>query len=245
MEDFVEIYETHESNIHLILSNTRIFFSEIFLKKAKKHLIMKPRTYFHILSLKQINEHLIEKIFPNLLPREESSFATNKAFDYLRYYPDNKKYELLRKSYESKYNNNFFFEMKNVTEDLLKLLPTKERIKRARMMFAKEKYERKGVFLYETNWICYYPVNTAIPHLKEQINITRNERTRYDLIEKMMKVCMNNKDDDALSDTLMYFLNRHKNERYSVFDMLFRFLNVHYSPHNFNEKQLSLVVEII
>ncbi|KYN31799.1 hypothetical protein ALC56_13938 [Trachymyrmex septentrionalis] len=241
-EDFVELFEAHESSIirpyynKPSLSNTR---AKIFLKKAKQHLIKKPRTYIHMLK-KQINEHLMEKIFLDLLPEKESLFSTYEVLEYLRYYPDNKIYELLRKSYESKYDKSLLTETKNITEGLLKLLPLEERIKQARIMF-----EKVSSYSYEENWICYLPVNEAIPYLKEQINKTKDEKERSELIEKMMQVCKNNKDDDALSDTLMYFLKRHKNENRSVFQSLFSFLRIYYHPRDFNKKQLSLIIEII
>ncbi|KYN31777.1 hypothetical protein ALC56_13916 [Trachymyrmex septentrionalis] len=241
-EDFVELFEAHESSIirpyynKPSLSNTR---AKIFLKKAKQHLIKKPRTYIHMLK-KQINEHLMEKIFLDLLPEKESLFSTYEVLEYLRYYPDNKIYELLRKSYESKYDKSLLTETKNITKGLLKLLPLEEQVKQARIMF-----EKVSSYSYEENWICYLPVNEAIPYLKEQINKTKDEKERSELIEKMMQVCKNNKDDDALSDTLMYFLKRHKNENRSVFESLFSFLRIYYHPRDFNKKQLSLIIEII
>jgi len=98
VEKFVKLYETHLPNI--VLNNT---CAELFLKKAKQHLIKKPLTYICLL-LKAINEHLMESIFSSMLPEEISSFSTDKMLNYLKHYPRDKKYELLRKSYKNKYN---------------------------------------------------------------------------------------------------------------------------------------------
>ncbi|XP_024889987.1 uncharacterized protein LOC112466227 [Temnothorax curvispinosus] len=236
IEAFVELYEIYRPSI--VLSNT---CAEIFLKKAKQHLIEKPLIYIRILPLRKINQYLMKSIFPSLLPNNMCDFSTNTMLDYLKYYPHDKKYELLRTSYETKYNANFL-EAKNVTPDLLRFLPAEERIKQARIKIGKMVCAIPGD--YETAWICYLPANEAIPVIKETINKTADENHRLDLIMQMMYACKINEDDDALSDTLTYVLNRHKNESCHVLEIILCHLFLKYDIPHLNRKQGSLVEEI-
>jgi len=240
VEDFVELYETHLPNI--VLSNT---CAELFLKKAKQHLIKKPLIYIRILPLKTINEHLMESIFPGMLPETISSFSTDTMLNYLKHYPRDKKYEFLRKSYKNKYNADLLDETRNVTPDLLRVLPVEERIKQARIKIEKEKTSSECPGNYETAWICYLSVNEAIPAIKEKINKTADEKDRLGFIKQMIYVCKINEDDDALYDTLVYFLNRHKNENGYIFEEMFETLLIIYDVPHLNKKQASLVMEIV
>ncbi|XP_071651105.1 uncharacterized protein [Temnothorax longispinosus] len=254
LDAFVELCEIHETDLpNIVLSKT---CAEIFLKKAQQHLIKKPLLYIRILPPKKIKEDLMENIFPDLLPAEIFSFDTDSVLDYLKHYPRDKKYDLLSKSYKSKYHADLLDERKNVTPDLLQLLPAEERIKQARINIEKQKLlleendeDIKDTMDYKEAWICYLSVNEAIPVLKERINKTPNKSHRlHGLILQMIYVCKINEDDDALCNTLTYFLNRHKNENSwpswlfkRVFDELLQIYDV---PH-LSEKQISLVLDIV
>lgn len=246
LDAFVELCEIHETDPpNIILSNTR---AEIFLKKAQQHLIKKPLLYIRILPLKKINENLLESIFPNLLPAEMSSFNTDTVLDYLKHYPRNKKYNLLCKSYENKYCAALLDEARNVTSDLLQLLSTEERIKQARIKIEKEILENSHheyTMNYKTAWICYLSVNEAIPILKEKINKTPSESDRVALILQMIYVCKINEDDDELSNTLTYCLNRHKNENSWLLERMFSELLQIYDVPHLSEKQISLILSIV
>lgn len=244
LEAFVELVEIHETNPpDIVLSNACV---RIFLKKAQQHLIKKPLLYIPILSLKRINEDLMQTIFPDLLPAEISSFDTDAMLDYLKYYPRDKKYDLLRKSYKNKYHVDLLNETKNVTPALLQLLPVQERIKQATIKIKNlEKIISYKYTDYETAWICYLPVNEAIPDIKEKINKTSSESDRLNLILQMIYACKINEDDVALSDTLTYFLNRHKNENSWLFERMFdNLLQIYDVPH-LNEKQVSRILDIV
>lgn len=246
LEAFVELCEIHETHPpNIILSNSR---AEIFLKKAQQHLIKKPLLYIHILPLKKINEDLMESIFPDLLPAEISSFDTDTMLDYLKHYPRDKKYDLLRKSYKDKYCAELLDGAKNVTPALLQLLPAEERIKQARIKIEKQNLENihcESTANYKTAWICYLPVNEVMPVIKIKINETPNESDRIDLILQMIYVCKINEDDDALSNTLKYFLNRHKNEDSWVFERIFNELLQIYDVPHLSDKQISLILDIV
>ncbi|XP_011858226.1 PREDICTED: uncharacterized protein LOC105555794 [Vollenhovia emeryi] len=247
LQDFIELCEIHKAEPpNIVLSNK---CTEIFLKKAQEHLIKNPLLYIHMLPPKKIN-NLMESIFPGLLPTEISSFGTDSMLNYLEHYPHDKKYDLLRKSYKNKYHANLLDEMVNVTPALLQLLPTEERIKQAKL-----KIEKQTLLLEETNndyttdyktaWICYLPINEVIPVIKEKINKTPNETDRLSLIIQMIYSCKINGDDNALSDTLTYFLKRHKNENSWLFEQMFhKLLQIYDVPH-LNKKQISLVLDIV
>lgn len=244
LEAFVELCEIHETP-DIILSNT---CAEIFLKKAQQHLIQKPLVYIRMLPFKKINEDLMERIFPGLLPAEMSSFNTDNMLDYLKHYPRDKQYDLLRKSYKDKYDADFLNETKNVTPALLQLLPTEERIKQARIKIEKQNLEEdhyKDMMEYKTVWICYLPVNEVIPIIKEKLNKTKDETDRIGLLSQMIYACNVNKDDDALFDTLTYFLKRHKNENSWVFQQIFNQLLRIYDLPYLNEKQISVILDIV
>ncbi|KAL0118054.1 hypothetical protein PUN28_009023 [Cardiocondyla obscurior] len=244
---FVEICELHENYLQgIALSNT---CAEIFLKKAQQHLIKKPLLYINILPLKKINESLMEKIFLDLLPPEESSFDTKKALNYLEHYPRDKKYRLLCESYKKKYCTDLLDETVNVTPALLELMPAEERINQARIKLRKQKgkdtYYYKDITDYTTAWICYLPISESIPVIKELINKTADDSDRLSLILQIIYACKINKDDDALCNTLTYILNRHKNESSWIFERMFdELLQIYDVPH-LNEKQISLILDIV
>lgn len=61
----------------------------------------------------------------------------------------------------------------------------------------------------------------------------------------MIYVCKINGNDDVLSDTLTYFLNRHKNENCWIFEDIFNQLLQMYDVPHLSEKQASLVLDIV
>ncbi|KYM98318.1 hypothetical protein ALC62_11021 [Cyphomyrmex costatus] len=251
LEAFIELFEIHSPKI--ILSNK---CAEIFLKKAQQHLILKPQLYIRILPLKKINKDLMEKIFPDLLPTTISYLRPGDMLYYLKHYPRDKQYDLLRKSYKDKYNVDLLDETKNVTLDLLQLLPVEERIKQAKIKILEEQNLEKSMkfgilceyqkfSFYKTAWICYLPVNEVIPIIKEKLNKTTGEKDRIDLLMQMIYACNVNKDDNALFSVLTYFLNRHKNENSRVFQRIFHQLLEIYNLPYLNEKLISLVLDIV
>ncbi|KAL6257879.1 hypothetical protein P5V15_011478 [Pogonomyrmex californicus] len=251
LDAFIELCEIHETHLpNISLSKT---CTEIFRTKATQHLLEKPLTYIHMLPLGQIND-LMERIFPKLLPEKMSSFDTDSALKYLEHYPLTERYDLLRKTYENKYNADLLDQTKNVTPALLRLLPTEERIKEARIKIEKENLEKfhfegkiyyEDTMNYETAWICYLPTDEAIPAIKEKINKSSYETDRAGLICQMIYTCKINEDFQALFDTLMYFLNRHRNESNWVFQKMFSILLQLYDvAFQFDEKLMSLTWEI-
>ncbi|KAL6434754.1 hypothetical protein ACFW04_005158 [Cataglyphis niger] len=244
---FAELFEMHEADPpKIILSNT---CAEIFLKKGQRYFIKKPCLYINILPLKKINIELIESIFISLLPAKNSCFNTDEILKYLEYYPRNKRYKLLRESYMAKYGTELLDDDKNITPALLQILPTKERIEQARIKLEKEKLEKvqynNTINKYERAWICYLPLNEGIPIIKEKISKASVNVDRLDLIFQMFYACKINENDDALIDSLKYFLNRHKNEDYLIFEETMIHLLRLFDIPQLNEKQNSHLFEII
>ncbi|KAM0727306.1 hypothetical protein ACS0PU_006638 [Formica fusca] len=244
---FAELLEMHEANpLKITLSNT---CAEIFLKKGQRYLNKKPHLYIDILPLRKINIELMESIFMGLLPAKSSCFDTDLILKYLQYYPQNEKYKLLRESYMAKYGTELLDEDKNITPALLRILPAKERIEQARIKLEKEKLgeiqNNNIIKKYERAWICYLPVNEGIPVIKEKISKASVDVDRLDLIFQMFYACKINENDDALTDSLKYFLNRHKNEEFMVFQRTMDHLLLLYDIPHLNENQNSLLFDII
>ncbi|XP_072749982.1 uncharacterized protein [Anoplolepis gracilipes] len=249
LEAFVELFEMHESKPPKIkLSNT---CAEIFLKKGQQYLIKNPHLYIDILPLKKINLELMQNIFVDLLPPKSSCFDTDSLLKYLEQYPQNERYKLLHKSYLEKYETELLDENQNVTPKLLQILPADERVRQARIKLEKEKLGEipsNDYFddtTYMKAWICYLPVNEAIPIIKEKISKTSNEDTRVNLICQMLYTCKVNEDNDALTDTLIYFQERHKNESSWVFQQVLSKLLLLYDVHQLNKSHYVLLCEII
>ncbi|KMQ92338.1 serine threonine-protein kinase haspin-like protein [Lasius niger] len=246
LEAFAELLEMHEARpLKITLSNT---CAEIFLKKGQQYLNKKPRLYIDILPLKKISIELMESIFLGLLPVKISSFDTNSLLNYLQHYPQNKRYELLRQSYMKKYGTELLDTDKNVTPALLRVLPAKERIEQAKIKLEKEKLgeiESSDLMYYEKAWICYLPIDKAIPEIKEKISKKAAADERLYLICQMIYACKVNEDDDALIDTLQYFKNRHKNEDFWIFERTMDQLLLWYDVPHLSEKHHSLLFDII
>ncbi|XP_018400857.1 PREDICTED: uncharacterized protein LOC108778233 [Cyphomyrmex costatus] len=217
LEAFIELFVIHKiSPPKITLSNK---CAEIFLKKAQQHLILKPQLYIHILPLKKINKDLMEKIFPNLLPRM-SDFSKYTMLSYLEHYPCDKQYDLIRKSFMIKYGVNILEETRYVRPDLLQLLPVEERNRMAKIKILEKhnlgenRYKDKvsmeldnlceqkfSSVTEESCWFYYLPVNEIIPVIKDKLIKTTDEKDRIDLLMRMIYACNVNKDDNALYKT--------------------------------------------
>ncbi|XP_029165261.1 uncharacterized protein LOC114936276 [Nylanderia fulva] len=261
VHDFAELVEMYETfPLPISLSNT---CAEIFLKKGLQYLLKKPHLYINILPLKKINVDILESIFIDLLPEKISDCDMNKVIQYLKYYPESKKYELLHKSYLKKYNFKLLNYTKNINAALLQILPEKERIKQARIKIESEakSMNHSNAMNCENTWICYLSIDEAIPALRKKINTENSSHKRVNIIREMIYACkinekrkdndestnkkdaaVNEKDaaaeeKDALADTLKYFLDRHRNEEIMVYEGTMRqLLNSYDVPHLSKER---------
>lgn len=267
VHNFAELFEMYEDcPLRITLSNKR---AEMFLKKGLQYLIQKPHLYINILPLKKISIEILETIFLGLLPMKISNFDTDKMLQYLEYYPQSKKYELLRESYLKKYETELLNEKKNVTPQLLRLLPEKERIKQARIKLEKDSFDYSYSLNYESVWICYLPIDEAIPNIKENINKKASDSERLFLIRQLIYTCKvnekikdsdasaNEKDasgdeknastneKDALVEIFKYFIQRHKNEDSWVFEQTMHQVMRWYDVPHLSKERHKFLFDII
>lgn len=246
LEDFVELYEMHEKDPPKVrLSNT---CAEAFLNNGMKYLKRKPLLYIDIVPLHKFNASHIEDILPNLLPDDVFSYNIYEMLSYLKHYPEDKKIELLRKTYKDKYGAELFEAISEIPPELMRLLPVEERVRYARIQIEREKSQNArppNKMEYENFWNCYLTTEESIPAIKKEIDKTSSQEERVGLIWRLIYTCKVNKDDDALYDVMMYFRDRHKNELLWVFDHFMNQIERLYNISHLNEKLSSVLYDII
>lgn len=241
---FVELYEMHQKNpLRITLSNTCV---NALLTNGMQYVLRKPRLYIELLPIKRINAERMEKIFPGLLPERIDEFCLYTALNYLEYYPKEKKLDLLRQVYKAKYRCDLLDRSKNVTPELLRMLPAEERIEQARMKIEQEKLrDDERSMYYETCWICYLPTAESIPSIKQSMYTATTPDSRQQLLTQMIYTCVVNKDEDALLDFMKYFLQRHKNEEDWVYDQILNLLDQSYDVPRLNDRIWSALDDIV
>ncbi|XP_076291100.1 uncharacterized protein LOC143214234 [Lasioglossum baleicum] len=211
LSSFVELFEMHEDvPLTLKLSRKR---AVCFLKNGKDHLLKKPKLFINLVPLQMISVSRMEVMFPKLFPEKLANFGTDTMLDYLAHYPEEKKADLLIKSYRDVYGKNILDESSSVTASLMWLLPVEERIRQARIKIERESDTMKyGIEDYRHIWRCYLPTKETIPKIKEEIAKSPELETRAALVSQMICNCRVNCDDQALLEVLTYVRDRHKNE---------------------------------
>ncbi|XP_031829079.2 uncharacterized protein LOC116425476 [Nomia melanderi] len=209
LDSFVELLEMHEKNPPPVEFNKKQL--DCFLKNGKDHLLRKPKLFIDMIPLEMISASRMKIMFPKLFPETGKSFSTDHMLNYLHYYPEDEKADLLIKSYRNVYGKNIFDDIHNVTPDLLRLLPANERIRQARIKL--EKDIESDPLSYRYAWRCYLPVEETIPALKTEIANTSVMEHRAGLVCQMICNCRVNNDDQALLEVLVYIRDRHKNEQ--------------------------------
>lgn len=236
LEAFAELYEMHKENRpHVLLSNKN---TEVFLKNGMKYLMREPLLYIDILSLKKISPTVIDNMFPNMLPTDVTKYKVKDLLPYLLHYPEDKKLDLLCRTYKDKYGIEFFNEDQNVTLDIMPLLSVEERIKQVKRKTSQDKIMEitKNPMDYKTAWHCYLPTEKSIPIIKNGIHTATDQHDRVGFLWQMLYTCKINKDDDALCNVLEYFQERHKNEQYYVFEQIMKVLLDIYDAVHLGEK---------
>ncbi|XP_014479881.1 PREDICTED: uncharacterized protein LOC106747110 [Dinoponera quadriceps] len=247
LDAFVELYEMHQENPPRVELNN--VCADAFLKNGMHHVLRRPHLYMKILPLKRISAARMEMIFPRLMPENAGSFDVDKLLKYLKYYPKEKRLDFLRATYKTKYNEEFLDTPKNVTPDILKLMPAEERIKHARIKMAEEENEFRDddldVMSYETVWLCYLPTAESIPSFTNSMKTAMTPDERVGLMWRMLYTCSVNNDEDALLDFMKYFLTRHKNEEDWVYDRVLDRINVFYDLPRLSERIWAVLSDII
>ncbi|XP_033334701.2 uncharacterized protein LOC117225336 [Megalopta genalis] len=238
---FVELYEMHEEAPMLVkLSRKR---AVCFLKNGKDHLLRKPKLFIDLVPLQMISATRMEIMFPKLFPEERANFHTDSMLDYLAYYPEEKKVDLLIKSYRDVYGENILDESNQVTSKLMWLLPADERIRQAKIKI--EKGIRHHISDYRQTWRCYLLTKDTIPKIKEEIAMTPEIDLRAILASQMICNCRVNNDDQALLEVLTYVRDRHKNEQPIFLMTVLNVLMELYDLPRLNKEIWSVLMDII
>lgn len=244
VKDFAELCEINQHSLPRIeLSNTA---AEVFLKKGHSYFVKNPLLYIDMLPYKKISAEVMKTIFPSLLPKKKSNFDTDRMLEYLNYYPKDKRWKLFYKSYETVYDTELVKDKKNITFKLLQVLPADERVKLARFLIDNDtNQERVDNNNYEKCLMCYLPTDEVIPTLKEKINYTSDITERRNYILQMFYNCKVNDDNDALADTLAYFLKRHRNGDAKLYEDTMKHIEMLFDVPHLNENICSSIFDIV
>ncbi|KAK1125966.1 hypothetical protein K0M31_005498 [Melipona bicolor] len=217
LNSFIELCEMYEKHPPTVMFSNKM--AKVFLNNCIKHLYEKPRLYIEMLPLNKISSEHIEYIYPKLFPENIRNFNTDYMLKYLIYYPSYKKTKFFLESYQQVYGRNILDESDKVTVTLLKILPTEERIKQAKIKIEKESNYSE----YSSNelhqvccvncWDCYLSVEVVIPQLKREMSAEPEMKSRAVIACKMIYCCHVNDNKSALLEVLTYLRNRHSNEQ--------------------------------
>lgn len=240
-EAFVELYEMHKDRPPSVaLSNKS---AEAFLKKGWDHFQRQPCLYIKLIPLRIISATRMEAIFPKLFPNNPGRFSTDQMLGYLKFYPQDKKLDLLLNTYRELYGKSILDDTRNVTVTLLTLLPAEERIRMARIKILEDK--PSAIMDYLRTWRCYLPVDETVPVIKDEIAKTPVMEYRVGLLCQMVYCCRVNNDDAALLEVLTYFRDRHRNEQPMFLMRVFDCLLEVYDLAQASEAVWAVLIEII
>ncbi|XP_020282811.1 uncharacterized protein LOC109854297 [Pseudomyrmex gracilis] len=243
VKDFAELCEINQQSLpRITLSNTA---AEVFLKKGHSYFVKNPLLYIDMLPHKKISAEVMKTIFPSLLPKKKSNFDTDRMLKYLNYYPKDKRWKLLYKSYETVYDTELVKDKKNITFKLLQVLPANERVKLTRSLIDNDiSQERADNNNYEKCLMCYLPTDEVIPALKEKVNYTSDVTDRRNYVLQMFYNCKVNDDNDALYETLDYFLKRHRNGDIRLYEDTMKIIENLFDVSHLNENICSSIIDI-
>ncbi|XP_066582624.1 uncharacterized protein [Prorops nasuta] len=227
MSAFIELMQKHKKDPpYFFLSNV---CTKIFLKNAKDSIRKNPALFMPILSFKLVSYDLLEEILPKLMPNEQKDYSIYRKMNYLEYYPEEKKADLLIKTYEEKYHCSFFSNRSNVKYDLLKILPYEICVREAKLMSSIYKFEYSR-HAYENSPICFLPIDEAIQTIKKEIIVCTDISKRASVFVQLIYACKINKDNNALKEILQFYFFKHRNEitefHYIVINQLIQIYNI-------------------
>ncbi|XP_066582622.1 uncharacterized protein [Prorops nasuta] len=233
MDAFIELMQKHKKNpLCFSLSNV---CTEIFLKNAKDSIRNDPALFLPILNLKLVGSDLLEEILSKLMPNKEKDYNVGYMLNYLKYYPEEKKADLLINTYREKYYSSFFSNKSNVTFDILQILSYEDRIREAKLMAADYKFEYYQ-YSYKKSPICFFPIDEAIQTIKKEITICTDVLKRASVFLQLIYACKINKDTDALREILQFYFSKHKNETTEFhYTVINRFIQIYDIPKLSND----------
>ncbi|XP_078047069.1 uncharacterized protein LOC144475247 [Augochlora pura] len=238
---FVGLYEMHEkAPVPVTLSRKR---AEYFMKNAKDHLLRKPKLFIDLVPLQIISATHMEVMFPKLFPEKTADFDTNTMLNYLTHYPEEKKADLLIKSYREIYGDNILDNSSLVTFELMLLLPADERIRQAKIKI--EEGMKISTDDFRNTWRCYLPTKDTIPEIKNEIQMNVDVAVRAALVCQMIFNCKVNNEEQTLLEVLTYVRDRHKNEQSMFLAIVLSNLMQIYDVPRLNKNIWSVLLDII
>ncbi|XP_044011321.1 uncharacterized protein LOC122854582 [Aphidius gifuensis] len=240
-DSFVDIIKTMKGYLSIDLTNKK---SEFLFKNQRSALLENAKLFIDIMSIEQITKKLtkleFKQFYKQLFPEKYEEFSFNTFYEYLKYYPEEEKLNLMLSTFEDLYGKNLLDCDDFITPQLLRLLKPEQRIKIARRKLEKtdKSFEPSDI---ECAWVCYLPTDESIPIITEKISKTSDSTVRGQNLQKLMYTCSVNKDHDALLKVLEYLFMRHKNEEYYIIPRLLQRLSDDFDVKNLPKEHLIVV----
>lgn len=188
--------------------------AEIYLTKCTENILNNPERHLPILPLKLVTARLsydqFRTMLRNLYPASQDDFCFNEILPYLKYYPQDKKLDLIKASFYDKYGAHLADYPDKMCPEYLQLMPSEERFLKAKSLLAKD--NDWHYFKEEQSWRCYLPTSSSIPMIIDEIGKTAAKDNRAALLVQLIYTCKINEDLDGLLKVLQYFKSKHTNE---------------------------------
>ncbi|XP_043268648.1 uncharacterized protein [Venturia canescens] len=225
LKSLIELIEMHKSCLGMKLSNKA---TERFLKGNVDVVLDAPILYKSMMPLKviaaKVTKSQYERMFAKIYPLKSNDFRYYQVEEYLVHYPEQERIPLLLETYKQVYNASMLDNHDIIGKEILKMLPTDERVRQARIKLKKEP-DWHSTGTVDKMWRCYLPLEETITSIKQEISKTSSADERSKLLQQMFFACSINDDKETLLEILRYFTTRHKNERTCViFEVLNSFM---------------------
>lgn len=227
LKSLIELIEMHGCCLHIKLSNKA---TERFLKGNIDVVLDAPILYITMMPLKviaaKITKSQYKGMFAKVFPPRSSDFQYDLVGKYLEHYPEQERISLLLETYSKVYDANMLDNHEIINAEILKMLPTEERARQARIKLKKDPDWYETNASVENTWRCYLPLEETIETIKMEISKTSLSDKRSKLLQQMFFVCSINDDTEVLLQALRYFTTRHRNEQINViYDVLHSLIN--------------------
>ncbi|KAK5644265.1 hypothetical protein RI129_008110 [Pyrocoelia pectoralis] len=212
-----------------------------FIVKDNKGAITKePSLYYKFLHHKEVVKSIGDN-FPDmylqLFPRKIEKFTESlpELLKVLKY--RSPKAEILLDTFSKKYDKRLWECNNLMTPEILQLLTVEQR---AQLM----KPEHKGE-MSEDEWMCYLPIDKAIPYLKKRVSLTSDIASRAQLMELLVQTCKLNNSKDALAKLCQYIVSHHRNDHMTVRLAVLRGIRINFGLKHLDEIHWSSIYELM
>ncbi|XP_067206245.1 uncharacterized protein [Linepithema humile] len=157
-----------------------------------------------IIDTRILTEDMFRK---EMRPCTKENFYSDGMIYYLNKFPEEKRLDLLCKTYNDIFQQDFLEDISNVSDEVLQLLPVKQRIEYARRFMNIEPSD--DALNFRSAWICYFPVKKAISVIKFRFSRAQLWEDKLGYLLQMIFTCIVNKDDSALTYTLTFVKDKY------------------------------------